>query len=444
MTSPLTVAVTATAWLDERLRGLPRVYVARGRLRLPAFLACGLCGYALAVTVAVALAEADGRSGWTILAMAGAAAVTFFAVAMTTKVLTGEETLTFLNHAVAVIVVVSAGLAMTDMPVMPYVDVTAIALLVFLACGRVGCFLVGCCHGRPHDWGVRYTAEHVDEGFPAHLAGVPVVPVPLLEAGADLVIAAVAASGVLGGWRSGVPTAVAVLLYAGVRVLLEQWRGDPRHGVLGLSTGQWSSAAAAVVVAVVAMSQGDPARGAWVAGAALVVAVVVTIAVRNEFGRALAFRVDRPTHLAELARLLRDLDDPDDEPGRVVVGTTSVGVRVTHGGGQYACSTPQPLVDWAAARLGKRIVQLHHPSSWYRVLRSDAGVLHVLVFSDDDDPPLTSSPSGLVALLDRLSPEAARSLLASLQQSHGNAAVLQALAAKDAAPGLKMADRLSG
>ena len=31
----------------------------------------------------------------------------------------------------------------------PYLDATALGLGAFLACGRVGCTLAGCCHGRP-------------------------------------------------------------------------------------------------------------------------------------------------------------------------------------------------------------------------------------------------------------------------------------------------------
>ena len=408
------VIVAATGWLDDRLRSWPRVHVVVGPVHAPAFLFCGVVGYGLAVGASVLLAASSGRSAGTILLMAAAAAVTFFIVAMTTKVLTGEETLTFLNHAIAVILVVSIGLAVTGRPVLPYVDVTGVGLLVFLACGRVGCFLVGCCHGRPHDWGARYGDEHVEEGFPAHLAGVPVVPVPLVEAAADVVIAGVAGAGVLAGWRAGAPVAFAALAYTAIRVLLEQWRGDTRHFALGLSTGQWTSAAGAVAVVVVGIR-----HPAVVAGAVLVVGVDLVISARSRFGRSLAFRVDEPRHLAELAALLHDLGPS--------VGTTSAGVWVSKSRNQYACSTPSPLPARAAARLGRRVVQLHHPSSWYRVLQSDAGVIHVLVAPDAEDRGQVLVGAGL---LGRLTPEAGRALLAGMQQSHGNASVLQLLAAR--------------
>jgi phosphatidylglycerol:prolipoprotein diacylglycerol transferase len=43
-------------------------------------------------------------------------------------------------------------------PIRHYLDVLAVGLLVALMFGRVGCFLNGCCYGRPTDlpWGVRF------------------------------------------------------------------------------------------------------------------------------------------------------------------------------------------------------------------------------------------------------------------------------------------------
>jgi phosphatidylglycerol:prolipoprotein diacylglycerol transferase len=43
-------------------------------------------------------------------------------------------------------------------PIRHYLDVLAVGLMVALMFGRVGCFLNGCCYGRPTDlpWGVRF------------------------------------------------------------------------------------------------------------------------------------------------------------------------------------------------------------------------------------------------------------------------------------------------
>jgi len=44
------------------------------------------------------------------------------------------------------------------LPMRHYLDVLAVALLLALAFGRIGCFLNGCCYGKPTDlpWGVRF------------------------------------------------------------------------------------------------------------------------------------------------------------------------------------------------------------------------------------------------------------------------------------------------
>jgi prolipoprotein diacylglyceryltransferase len=39
-------------------------------------------------------------------------------------------------------------------PIIPYLDVTILVIGIFLVCGRIGCLMVGCCHGKPHRWGV--------------------------------------------------------------------------------------------------------------------------------------------------------------------------------------------------------------------------------------------------------------------------------------------------
>ena len=70
-------------------------------------------------------------------------------------------------------------------------DLVVLLVLAFLAFGRVGCFRVACCHGRPARFGVRYTHAHARLGFPMRWVGRPLVPVQLFEAAASAVLAAV-------------------------------------------------------------------------------------------------------------------------------------------------------------------------------------------------------------------------------------------------------------
>ena len=106
------------------------------------------------------------------------------------------------------------------------------------AVGRGGCFCAGCCYGRaaPPPWGIAFT--HAIAGP----NGVPLLPVQLWEAGAELVIFAFLL------WYAGRAAGPGQMLrayvfcYAPVRFVLEWFRGDPARGMYGpFSTSQWLS-----------------------------------------------------------------------------------------------------------------------------------------------------------------------------------------------------------
>ena len=58
--------------------------------------------------------------------------------------------------AVAVILVY---LKYYKLPIRSLLDITAVGLMLILVFGRIGCFLNGCCYGKPtsHFWGVTFT-----------------------------------------------------------------------------------------------------------------------------------------------------------------------------------------------------------------------------------------------------------------------------------------------
>ncbi len=110
--------------------------------------------------------------------------------------------------------------------------------------GRLGCFFAGCCYGRPTDvaWAVTFTDPLAAANVGTPL-GVPLHPVQLYEAGAELVILGL----LLWSEKKGRPFPGRtfwgyVLVYAVSRFVLELYRGDPRGEVLGLmSTSQFIS-----------------------------------------------------------------------------------------------------------------------------------------------------------------------------------------------------------
>ena len=222
--------------------------------RCSAYRICGSAGYLLAVLFASVLARHAGLSELVVLALAATGVPVFLAVVMATKILTGEERIVYYHHQIAVLLAAGLLLRTIGRPLLPYLDVTALGLGVFLACGRIGCLLVGCCHGRPRTWGVRYGRSHAAAGLPAELVGVPLFPVQAVE---SLWVLSVVAAGTVIFWRGGAAGAALgwyVAAYGAGRFALEFARGDAgRPQRRGLSQPQWISmllvAAGAVLLA---------------------------------------------------------------------------------------------------------------------------------------------------------------------------------------------------
>lgn len=138
------------------------------------------------------------------------------------------------------------GALVAGIPLGGFLDATAPAMLLGLAVGRCGCFLGGCCAGRPtaSRWGMWSSDRRV---------GVRRVPVQLFEAGMALTIGAVA---LLAAWSGIVDVAGAVFVaaiaaYTFGRQLLFPWRELPRKTMHGRTVAM--AVTLAVVLADVAI-----------------------------------------------------------------------------------------------------------------------------------------------------------------------------------------------
>lgn len=113
-----------------------------------------------------------------------------------------------------------------------FADAAASALAVGHALGRLGCFMAGCCYGRPTTlpWGVRFPPTPFFDGP----VGVALHPVQLYEAAVELGLA-FAARMAGGRLRSGGGMAVWLTGYGAARLVMEvAFRGDDRGlGLLG-------------------------------------------------------------------------------------------------------------------------------------------------------------------------------------------------------------------
>ncbi len=113
------------------------------------------------------------------------------------------------------------------LPFLALADVTAVALPVGHAIGRVGCFFGGCCFGAPttSPLGVRFPDPTTPAGEASAFLGA-LHPVQLYEAAGLLVVAALVA--LLGRRRRapGMLMVAYVALYALLRIATELFRGD--------------------------------------------------------------------------------------------------------------------------------------------------------------------------------------------------------------------------
>jgi len=229
-------------FLTSHLDHLVRPTFSSGRRRYSAYKICGYLGLTSAILLAVSLSLHRALSVWTMVGIVLVAVLSFVTLGMITKLITGEESYTCYHHQICVLLVTVALLSFQGEPVLPYLDVTILGLGMFLACGRVGCLMVGCCHGRPHHWGVRYREEHAAAGFPDFLVGVRLFPIQGVESIWVLDTVIVGSLLVLAGSAPGEALAWYIISYGTGRFYFEFLRGDrTRPYFVGFSEAQWTS-----------------------------------------------------------------------------------------------------------------------------------------------------------------------------------------------------------
>lgn len=123
------------------------------------------------------------------------------------------------------------------LPFLKYLDTAIPSIPLAQGLGRIGCFLAGCCYGRPTDawFGVVFPVDGLAP------AGVPLIPTQLFSSIGDFAIAAFLL------WytrkdkerQEGLATGWYTALYAVGRFIIEFFRDDPRGSVGFLSTSQF-------------------------------------------------------------------------------------------------------------------------------------------------------------------------------------------------------------
>jgi hypothetical protein len=208
-----------------------------GHRTIPAFRSIGIMGFHVAFVAALLTAI---RTDFPLVVTAGlsaTAALSFFAWGLLRRAVTGTEQLVLLEHVWVAFALVAAYLWYAGASMLSGLDVLAVGLAPFLAFGRIGCFVVGCCHGTPVQTGIRYGADH--DHLPPWLIGRRLRPVPLLETGGLLVIFAI--SLLLVGGPPGALTVWFLAAYSVLRFGTEALRGDVRPHVGPVSVARLMS-----------------------------------------------------------------------------------------------------------------------------------------------------------------------------------------------------------
>ena len=137
------------------------------------------------------------------------------------------------------------------LPLFKVSDFLIVGLPLGHAVGRIGCFLAGCCYGRPTQlpWGVRFTDPH--SLVAPELLGVPLHPTQLYESAANLLLFFVLAKLSAKPHKDGMILLLYIACYSLLRFGIEFFRGDFRGAfVLGLSPSQ----GIAVLISIFAFS----------------------------------------------------------------------------------------------------------------------------------------------------------------------------------------------
>ncbi|HEV7556372.1 MAG TPA: prolipoprotein diacylglyceryl transferase family protein [Kofleriaceae bacterium] len=278
----------------------------------------GFAGYGAASLVAAALFIAWDLPLADRLVAAFAPPLAFLLVVNIAHAIIGVERIVFFQTAVTGVVAAISIDALAGSNPARVADIATIGVGTFLVFGRLGCFAVACCHGRPARVGVVYGPDHVRAGFWARWQGRRLWPTQLVESATSLVLVVV---GLAAGWNDpGLPAVIYITSYSLVRFALELVRGDAfRPYRLGLSEAQWTSPMTALACAI-----GRPSVATIAVATVLVIAATVLVLRRNHR------ELFAAPHLAELDRACRNTERSE----------TSLGVSISRH------DLPDGRIDW--------------------------------------------------------------------------------------------------
>ncbi len=381
--------------LDSLVRPQVQVF----RRSWSTFHICGITGIVLGGLLAIILVIRQGLSTGMMGGIVLVAVSILFGLTMLTKLITGEEKIINYHHQIAVLATTSGLLWLLGQPVLPYLDATMLGVGLFIAFGRIGCLMNGCCHGHPGRWGVCYDEEHIAVGFTRYYVRIRLVPVQAMESLWLFMTVLVGSSLILTGHAPGEALAWYLVLYAVGRFGFEFLRGDPTRPYYGgFSEAQWISLFVGAGVAGAGWANALPLQPGHLIAAAGLALTMIAVALYRRFRKPAKHRLLHANHVRDFAHMMEHLahaasarTTPHDQHGvspAIALGCTALGIqlstseledtdgRIYH----YTLSARNTLLSQEAARvLAALILQLKHPSSSYELIPANQGLFHVLI-----------------------------------------------------------------
>ncbi|MGB2603194.1 MAG: prolipoprotein diacylglyceryl transferase family protein, partial [Terracidiphilus sp.] len=260
-----------------------------------------------------------------------------------------------------------------------------------------GCLMVGCCHGRPHRWGIRYREEHAAAGFPSYLVGVRLFPIQAVESLWVLGTVVVGTYFVWSGRQPGSALAWYIVTYDAGRFAFEFARGDAERPYwLGFSQAQWLSLVLTGGV-VWAERAGVVPFSRWhLAVFALLAAAMIAVSLGRRLQEASTFQLLHPRHVHQVADAVkvacgpaaRSAAEPDAALTVVSLARTSLGVQIS--GSEVECgaervrhftlsSAREPMTESTAGTLAELIRRLVGAVGPDELIAGPQGLFHLLI-----------------------------------------------------------------
>lgn len=211
------------------------------------------------------------------------------------------------HFQIGALILTIAVLELLREPVLPYLDVLVAGMIVYQVFGRLGCFMAGCCHGRPSSWGVRYGNKHAETGYLFFVQGVRLFPIQLVEALWLSVLAAGAIAIVAGDGEPGEAVSWYIVGYGAGRFAFEFFRGDTgRIMWRGFSEPQWTAMLLTALVTALGIAGVLPFHWWYVAVLVLMLCVVAALMVEGRPRRSALQLSDAERIRRSEVRILRE------------------------------------------------------------------------------------------------------------------------------------------